>query len=47
MEDPLTLDESLSSKTVLTNDPDIKKALKNYFVKTYEVYEKIFEMLSC
>ena len=32
---------------MLTTNPDIKQALKDYFTKTYEVYEKIFDMLAC
>ena len=46
MQKPQTMHESLSCKTVLTTDPNIKQALKNYFIKTYDVYEKIFDMLA-
>jgi len=47
MQNLKTIPECLSSKTVLTTDPNIKESLRNYFVKTYDLYDKLFDMLAC
>lgn len=41
-----TLDKTLSSKTVLIQDhPNLRPAIREYFVKTYELYEKLFDII--
>ena len=41
------MEQSLASKSVLTTDPNLKNSLKDYFVRTYDVYEKLFDLLAC
>ena len=42
-----TMEKALSSKTILIkNHPNLREAMKEYFLKTYAVYEQLFEMLS-
>jgi len=41
-----TIPKELSSKTILLNkNPNLKEEIKTYFLKTYDVYEKLFELL--
>jgi hypothetical protein len=42
-----TLSPELSRKTVLLkNNPNLKEEIKSYFLQTYEVYEKLFDILN-
>ena len=41
-----TMSQELSSKTILIQKhPNIKGAIKEYFLKTYALYEQLFSML--
>jgi hypothetical protein len=41
-----TIPQEWSSKTILLqNNANLKEEIKNYFLKTYDVYEKLFELL--
>jgi hypothetical protein len=41
-----TMSKTLSSKTVLIKDnPNLKTQIREYFLNTYSVYEKLFELL--
>ena len=40
------MSQELSSKTILIQKhPNIKEAIKEYFLKTYALYEQLFSML--
>ena len=42
-----TLSPELSRKTVLLkNNPNLKEEIKSYFLQTYSVYEKLFDILA-
>ncbi len=39
--------QALSSKTVLIKDnPNLKSQIREYFLNTYSIYEKLFELLA-
>jgi|688.fasta_scaffold99860_4 hypothetical protein len=41
-----TIPKEWSNKTILLqNNANLKEEIKNYFLKTYDVYEKLFELL--
>lgn len=41
-----TLSKDLSTKTILIQEnPNFKVQLKEYFLRTYAIYEKLFELL--
>lgn len=43
---PNTMSKALSSKTVLIKgNPSLKTQIREYFLNTYSVYEKLFEIL--
>ena len=43
---PITIPRGLSSKTILLKDnPNLKSQIREYFLNTYSVYEKLFELL--
>ena len=45
-EKSITIPKALSHKTILIrNHPDLKAAIRKYFLETYAVYEKLFELL--
>jgi hypothetical protein len=45
-EKAITIPKNLSSKTLLIkNHPNLREAIKNYFLQTYAVYEKLFDLL--
>jgi len=45
-EKSITIPHSLSHKTILIHQhPDLKAAIRKYFLDTYAVYEKLFELL--
>ncbi len=45
-ENTKTIPSSLSSKTILIQGhPNLRQAIKDYFLQTYAVYEKLFELL--
>jgi hypothetical protein len=42
-----TIPQDLSRKTVLLKEnPNLKKEVREYFLQTYGVYEKLFELLA-
>lgn len=44
---PTTIPKHLSSKTILIKDhPNLKQDIKQYFLNTYLVYEKLFDLLN-
>lgn len=45
-EKSITIPKTLSHKTILIrNHPDLKAAIRKYFLETYAVYEKLFDLL--
>lgn len=41
-----TIPASLSSKTILIKQhPTLRQSIRDYFLQTYAVYEKLFELL--
>ena len=44
----MTMPESLHHKALLLQEhPNLKQAVRDYFIKTYDLYEKLFDMMAC